>query len=149
MGRRILWMVPNMWPTYFLLDVASKVFWKWGLELLRLFLYFSICFSDKLHQMELDNFPHRRKSRHLGRFSRFLDSIRHIYYVIFCCVVACNFFGCQQDFLAVWRWNQLRTVSGVLENNFTDYLKAVSSSRKYLKILKNIYTLKFSQLIPF
>ena len=66
-----------MWPTYFLLDVASKVSWKWGLELLRLFLYFSICFSDKLHQMELDNFPHRRKSRHLGRFSRFLDSIRY------------------------------------------------------------------------
>ena len=29
--------------------------------------------------------------------------------IVFCCVVACiqpDFYGCQQDFLVVWRWNQ-------------------------------------------
>jgi hypothetical protein len=32
--------------------------------------------------------------------------------IVFCCIVAWiqpDISGCQQDFLVVWRWNQLRT----------------------------------------
>ena len=70
--------------------------------------------------------------------------------IVFCCVVACiqpDFFGCQQDFLVVWRWNQLRTFLGIFENNFTDFQEAVSLEIVFKIVQENI--LKCSKLIHF
>ena len=70
--------------------------------------------------------------------------------IVFCCVVACiqpDFFGCQQDFLVVWRWNQLRTCLGIFENNFTDFREAVSLEKIFEIVQEN--TLKCSKLISF
>ena len=53
------------------------------------------------------------------------------------------FFGCQKDFLVVWRWIQLRTFWGIFENNFTDFLRGCkpwkniwNCSKKYPKMFK-------------
>ena len=56
-------------------------------------------------------------------------------------------FGCQQDFLVVWRWNQLRTFQGIFENNFIDFREAVSLEKIFEIVQEN--TLKFSKLISF
>ena len=68
----------------------------------------------------------------------------------FCCIVAWiqpDIFGCQQDFLVVWRWNQLRTFQGIFENNFIDFREAVSLEKIFEIVQEN--TLKFSKLISF
>ena len=56
-------------------------------------------------------------------------------------------FGCQQDFLVVWRWNQLRRFLGIFENNFTDFREAVSLEKIFEIVQEN--TLKCSKLIHF
>ena len=56
--------------------------------------------------------------------------------IVFCCIAAWiqpDISGCQQGFLVVSRWNQLRTFQGIFENNFI--------------VQEN--TLKFSKLIHF
>ena len=53
--------------------------------------------------------------------------------IVFCCIAAWiqpNISGCQQDFLVVWRWNQLRTLHGIFEKNLWN------CSRKYTKMFK-------------
>ena len=70
--------------------------------------------------------------------------------LVFCCIVAWiqpDIFGCQQDFLVVWRWNQLRTFQGIFENNFIDFREAVSLEKIFEIVQEN--TLKFSKLISF
>ena len=70
--------------------------------------------------------------------------------IVFCCIAACiqpDISGCQQDFLVVWRWHQLRTFSGILENNFTDFREAVSLEKIFEIVQEN--TLKCSKLIHF
>ena len=56
-------------------------------------------------------------------------------------------FCCQQDFLVVWRWNQLRTFQGIFENNFIDFREAVSLEKIFEIVQEN--TLKCSKLISF
>jgi len=70
--------------------------------------------------------------------------------MVFCCIVAWiqpDIFGCQQDFLVVWRWNELRTFQGIFENNFIDFREAVSLEKIFEIVQEN--TLKCSKLISF
>ena len=70
--------------------------------------------------------------------------------MVFCCIVAWiqpDISGCQQDFLVVWRWNQLRTFQGIFENNFIDFREAVSLEKIFEIVQEN--TLKCSKLISF
>ena len=70
--------------------------------------------------------------------------------MVFCCIVVWiqpDISGCQQDFLVVWRWNQLRTFLGIFENNFIDFREAVSLEKIFEIVQEN--TLKFSKLISF
>ena len=70
--------------------------------------------------------------------------------IVFCCIAAWiqpDISGCQQDFLVVWRWNQLRTFLGIFENNFTDFREAVSLEKIFEIVQEN--TLKCSKLISF
>ena len=55
--------------------------------------------------------------------------------------------GCQQNFLVVWRWNQLWTFYGILEDNFTDFQEAVRLEKTFDIVQEN--TQKWSKLISF
>ena len=70
------------------------------------------------------------------------DYVTQALTLVFCCIVAWiqpDISGCQQDFLAVWRWNQFRTIKAIFYR-FSRGCKPPENlcncPRKYTKMFK-------------
>ena len=60
--------------------------------------------------------------------------------IVLCCIAAWiqpDISGCQQNFLVVWRWNQLRTFLGYIRKQFCRFSRGCKT--KCLKLFKKIH----------